>query len=103
MNYLSMKENWNQLHYLIYSFWFFLKQKLQLRQGLKLFKKIQKDINIISNLFLNFFVRLTWHYSCYNHIPIHYNHEIINGWFMVCMGDGVEDRFMLAHDKTNGW
>jgi hypothetical protein len=30
------------------------KQKLQIRQGLKLFKKTQKDINIISNLFLDF-------------------------------------------------
>jgi hypothetical protein len=22
---------------------------------------------------------------------------------MVCMGDGVEDRFLVAHDKANGW
>jgi len=26
----------------------------------------------------------------------------ISGWFTVCMGDGVEDRFMVAHDKANG-
>jgi hypothetical protein len=32
-----------------------LRQKLQLKQGLKLLKRIQKDINIISNLFLDFF------------------------------------------------
>jgi hypothetical protein len=36
-----------------------LKQKIQLKQGLKLFKRIQKDINIVSNLFLDFFTRLT--------------------------------------------
>jgi hypothetical protein len=35
------------------------KQKLQSKQGLKLFKKTQNDINIISNLFLDFFIRLT--------------------------------------------
>jgi hypothetical protein len=33
---------------------------------------------IISNLFLKFFIKLTWHFSSYSHIPIHYNHEIIN-------------------------
>ncbi len=26
----------------------------------------------------------------------------INGRCMVCMGDGVEIRSMVAHDKTNG-
>jgi hypothetical protein len=26
----------------------------------------------------------------------------INGWFMVCVGDGMENRFMVAHDKANG-
>jgi hypothetical protein len=26
----------------------------------------------------------------------------INGWLMVCMGDEVDDRFVVAHDKTNG-
>jgi hypothetical protein len=31
-----------------------LKQKLQLKQGFKLFQRTQKDINIISNLFLDF-------------------------------------------------
>jgi len=36
-----------------------LRQKLQLKQGLELFKRTQKDINIISNLFLDFFIRLT--------------------------------------------
>jgi hypothetical protein len=70
MHYLSMKKNWNQLHYLI--------QKLQLKQRFKLFKKIQNDINIISSLFLDFLIRLTWHHFNYNHKPIHYNHEIIN-------------------------
>jgi hypothetical protein len=25
-----------------------------------------------------------------------------NGWFMVCIGDGVEDRFMVVHNKANG-
>jgi len=55
-----------------------LRWKLQLKQGFKLFKKIQKDIYIIFNLFLDFFIRLTWHHSSYNHIPIYYNHEIVN-------------------------
>jgi len=40
-----------------------LRWKLQLRQGFKLVKKIQKDIYIISNLFLDFFNILTWHHS----------------------------------------
>jgi hypothetical protein len=22
---------------------------------------------------------------------------------MICMGDGVENRFVVAHDKANGW
>jgi hypothetical protein len=26
-----------------------------------------------------------------------------SGWFMVCMGNGVENRSMVAHDKANGW
>jgi len=26
----------------------------------------------------------------------------INGWFMVYMGDGVENRSMVAHDRANG-
>jgi hypothetical protein len=77
VHYLSMKENWSQLHCLTRSFWFLLKQKLQWKQGFKLFKRTQKDITI-SNLFLDFFIRLTWHHYSYNHIPIHYNHEIIN-------------------------
>jgi hypothetical protein len=25
-----------------------------------------------------------------------------NEWFVVCMGDGVKDRFVVAHDKTKG-
>jgi hypothetical protein len=55
-----------------------LRWKLQLKQALKLFKRTQKDIDIISNILLDFFIRLTWHHSSYNHVPIHYNHEIIN-------------------------
>jgi len=55
-----------------------LSWKLQLKQGFKLFKKIQKDIYIISNLFLIFFIKLTWHHSTYSYILILYNHEIIN-------------------------
>ncbi len=31
-----------------------------------------------------------------------YNGRENNGWFMVCMGDGVDSRFMVAHDKSNG-
>jgi len=27
---------------------------------------------------------------------------VINGWFVVCMGDEVEDKFVVAHNKTNG-
>jgi len=26
----------------------------------------------------------------------------INGWFVVCMGDEVDDSSVLAHDKANG-
>jgi hypothetical protein len=50
MHYLSMKENWIQLHYLIHSF----KMKIQIKQGFKLFKKTKKYIYIISNLFFDF-------------------------------------------------
>jgi len=25
-----------------------------------------------------------------------------NEWFMVCVGHGVENRFVMAHDETNG-
>jgi hypothetical protein len=71
MHYLSIKENWSQLHYLIIPFDSF-KMKMTIKT------KIQKDIYIISNLFLNFFNRLIWHHSSYSHIPIPYNHEIIN-------------------------
>jgi hypothetical protein len=35
-------------------FFILLKWKLQLKQGFQLFKRIQKDIYIISNLFLDF-------------------------------------------------
>jgi hypothetical protein len=55
-----------------------LRWELQLRQGLKLFKKTQKDIYIISNLFIDFFNKLAWHHISYSHMPIPYNHEIIN-------------------------
>ncbi len=24
-----------------------------------------------------------------------------SGWFMVCMGDGVDNKFVVVHDKTN--
>jgi hypothetical protein len=27
---------------------------------------------------------------------------LTNGWFVVCMGDEVEDRSMVVHDKVNG-
>jgi hypothetical protein len=36
-----------------------LRRKLQLKQGLKLFKMTQRDINNISNLLLYFLIRLT--------------------------------------------
>jgi hypothetical protein len=28
--------------------------------------------------------------------------RIISGWFVVCVGDDVENRFVVQHDKTNG-
>jgi len=55
-----------------------LEWKLQLKQGFKSFKRIKKYIYIISNLFMDFLIRLTWHHSSYIHKQIHYNHEIIN-------------------------
>jgi hypothetical protein len=27
---------------------------------------------------------------------------VTNGWFVICVGDEVEDRSMVAHDKANG-
>jgi len=53
-----------------------LRWKLQLEQGLKLFKVIQKDIYI--QFIFRFFVILTWHHSSYKHITIHYNYKEIN-------------------------
>jgi hypothetical protein len=55
-----------------------IKWNLQLKEGFKLLKRTQKDIYVISNLFLDLFTRLTWHHYTNNHIPIPYNHEIIN-------------------------
>jgi len=26
-----------------------------------------------------------------------------SGWFMVCVGDGVEIKFVVVHDEANGW
>jgi hypothetical protein len=26
-----------------------------------------------------------------------------SGWFGVCMGDRVDNRCVVVHDKTNGW
>ncbi len=26
----------------------------------------------------------------------------MSGWFVVCMGDKVEDRLVVAHDEVNG-
>jgi len=77
LNYLSMKEI--GLFALFNTFLLIpLKWRLQLKQELKLFKRIQNNIYIISNLFLDFFIRSTWQHSSYSHIPICYNHEIIN-------------------------
>ncbi len=28
---------------------------------------------------------------------------VINGWFMVYMGDEVEDKLVVAHDEMNKW
>jgi len=45
--------------------------KFMIKTRLKLFKKTQKDIYIIFNLFLDFFNRLlTWRQSNYSHILI---------------------------------
>jgi hypothetical protein len=27
---------------------------------------------------------------------------VIIGWFMICVGDEVKDRYVVAHDKANG-
>jgi len=29
--------------------------------------------------------------------------NITNGWFVIYVGDEVEDRSMVVHDKANGW
>jgi hypothetical protein len=29
--------------------------------------------------------------------------EVISGWFVVRMGDEVEDRSVVVHDEVNGW
>jgi hypothetical protein len=28
--------------------------------------------------------------------------KVTNGWFVVYVGDEVEDRFVVTHDKENG-
>jgi hypothetical protein len=28
--------------------------------------------------------------------------RVTSGWFVVCMGDEVEDRLVVAHDEANG-
>jgi hypothetical protein len=52
-----------------------LRWKLQLEQGFKLFKMIQKEIYIqfISRLI----IILTWHHFSYRHTTIHYNYKVI--------------------------
>jgi len=47
-----------EINYIILFFRAF-KMKMQLKQRLKLLERTQKYIYIISNLFLNFFIRLT--------------------------------------------
>jgi hypothetical protein len=60
MNYSSLKKSKHNFYALFNTFLLIpLRQKLQLRQGFKLFKMTKKDINIISNVFLDFFIRLT--------------------------------------------
>jgi len=27
--------------------------------------------------------------------------KVISGWFVICVGDEVEDRFVVVHDKAN--
>jgi len=27
---------------------------------------------------------------------------VTSGWFVVCMGDEVEDKSVVSHDETNG-
>jgi hypothetical protein len=79
MHFLSMKKNWSQYITLFNTFILIpLRWKLQVKQGLKLFNMIQNDIYIMSNLLLDFFIRLTWNHSSYSHIPTHYNHERVN-------------------------
>jgi len=75
MHYLSMKKNWTQLNCLIHCFWF-LKMKITLKTRTQITKIDSKGHP--SNLFLDFFIRLTWHHSNYSHIPIHCNYEIVN-------------------------
>jgi hypothetical protein len=52
--------------------------KITIKKKIKLFKKTEKDIHIVSDLFLNYFIKLTWHHDSYSNTPIHYNHEIVN-------------------------
>ncbi len=59
IHYLSMKRKLKSIALFNTFLLILLRRKLQLKQGAKLFKKTQKDINIISNLFLEFFIRLT--------------------------------------------
>ncbi len=28
--------------------------------------------------------------------------RVINGWFVICVGDEVEDRLVVVHDEANG-
>jgi len=27
--------------------------------------------------------------------------NVINGWFVICVGDEVEDKYVVVHDKKN--
>jgi hypothetical protein len=28
--------------------------------------------------------------------------RVASGWFVVCVGDEVDDKFVVVHDKSNG-
>jgi hypothetical protein len=78
---------------------FSLKWKLHLKQGFKLLKRTQNNNNIISNLFLDFFITLTCHHSSYSYILIHYNHEIIN--VMKIQNSHLQSFFNLFFIRTS--
>jgi len=69
-----VQKNWKELYDFMFSFWLYFLE-MYFRDLILLVYRIQKDINIVSKLFLNIFINLRRHYFSYWHTTVHYNYN----------------------------